>query len=69
MDSENDFANVVCSFFNVRREDLYGETRKREVTEARQALWYLLYRSGMTYKAIAVRFGRGECTILMGIST
>lgn len=67
MNSEKDFANIVCSFFKVDMEDLYGITRKREVTEARQTLWLLLYRSGMTYQRIGDKFGRSVCTVLHGI--
>lgn len=67
MDTEKDFANVVCTFFKVEMKDLYGITRKREITEARQILWLLLYRSGMTYNTIGNKFNRSECTVLSGI--
>lgn len=67
MNSEKDFANVVCTFFKVEMKDLYGITRKRQIAEARQILWLLLYRSGMTYHSIGDKFNRSECTVLSGI--
>lgn len=67
MNNEKDFENVVCAYFHVNMEDLYGITRRREITEARQSLWLLLYRSGLTLQQIGTKFERSECTVLSGI--
>ena len=44
----NQYANKVSSLFGIKKEDLFVKSKKREVVDARQLLYYLCIKRPMT---------------------
>lgn len=69
--SQQEIDRVVAKcakFFGVTESDIYGRRRWSEVVEARHAAWAILRYRGMTYAALARKFGRDHTTVLYGVS-
>lgn len=58
----------VCRTRGVTREEVCGRRRTKNVSFARQELWWHLRRHpGMSYDEIARLFGRNRTTIMSGV--
>jgi chromosomal replication initiator protein len=58
--------DVICGYFNVSRNDLYGNSRKRDILYPRQIAMYLLRELyDLPYKKIGSIFsGRDHSTVM-----
>ena len=66
-----DIIQLICNFYSVPIYRLESSTRKREVVIARQMSMFMLrYYTGLSYKAVAERFGgRDHTTAIHSINT
>jgi chromosomal replication initiation ATPase DnaA len=58
---------LVSKITAVSVGDLYGISRKAEVSESRQLLWLLMRERGWSCVSIGLEFGRNHSTIVAGI--
>jgi chromosomal replication initiator protein len=58
-------AETVCRFYNLDEELLYGKSRKREISDARQLVMYLTKKSTqMSSTNIGLKLSRDHATVL-----
>lgn len=58
-------AEKVASFYNIDTSDLYGESRKREISDARQLLMYFAKNEAqLSSTNIGMRLSRNHATVL-----
>lgn len=58
-------AETVCRFYNLDEELLYGKSRKREISDARQLVMYLTKKSTqMSSTNIGMKLSRDHATVL-----
>lgn len=50
-------------------DDILGNTRKREVVEARRKVMYIAYSRGMSSTRIGAAMNRDHTTVLAGLAT
>ncbi|MDE5642230.1 MAG: chromosomal replication initiator protein DnaA [Muribaculaceae bacterium] len=66
MDFET-IADRVSSFYGIEADRLFTNTRKREISDARQIVMYIAKTmANMSLKAIGARIGRSHATVLHG---
>lgn len=51
----------------ISMEKLLGKSRRREIVEARQLYWYLLFQEGFSYQEIGELNGRVRSTIYFAV--
>ena len=57
--------DCVCKYFNVKKDDLLGRKKNKEVVEPRQICMYTMYTLlGMSTTSVANVFGRDHSTIV-----
>ncbi len=57
--------DVVADFYNINTDDLYGKSRKREISDARQVLMYFAkVEAQMSSTNIGLRLSRNHATVL-----
>ena len=63
--------SLIEDKFGISKEKLQSKTRKRECTELRQILYYIMYEKyGKSLKSIGEEFGkRDHTTVIHGIQT
>ena len=58
-------AEKVASFYNIDTSDLYGKSRKREISDARQLLMYFAKNEAqLSSTNIGMRLSRNHATVL-----
>lgn len=58
----------VAEFLQIASADLIGDFRHRKISEARQAIWWVMYNECYAkFDAIAQAFGRTPATIQYGV--
>ena len=61
---------TVCGFYNVNTDAVYGKTRKREISDARQMVMYLAKElTSLSSTNIGVRLSRDHATVLHSCRT
>jgi len=64
----NDCINHAAKLYNLKRDDLFNETRREPIIEARQyAMWLLRHSTGLTLKQIGDLFGKYHGTVLHSV--
>ncbi|MBO7608631.1 MAG: chromosomal replication initiator protein DnaA [Muribaculaceae bacterium] len=57
--------DVVADFYNINTDDIYGKSRKREISDARQVLMYFAkIEAQMSSTNIGLRLSRNHATVL-----
>jgi len=67
----DDYVKLYCDTFGVAITNLRGKSRKREITEHRHILFYILWSDGKKYSKsyIAIYFGKRDHTsVISGIN-
>ena len=65
MDCVELIAEKVASFYNIDTSDLYGKSRKREISDARQLLMYFAKNEAqLSSTNIGMRLSRNHATVL-----
>lgn len=60
--------NVVCSMFEINKDQLKSKSRKRNVVRARFTLWRLLYDvMDLSYPAIGRMYIKDHTTVIHGV--
>ena len=63
-------AETVCSYFNIDSDLLYGKSRKREISDARQIVMYLAKKyTPLSSTNIGLRLSRNHATVLYACNT
>mgnify|MGYP001042252653 FL=1 len=63
-------AETVCSHFNIDSDLLYGKSRKREISDARQIVMYLAKKyTPLSSTNIGLRLSRNHATVLYACNT
>jgi chromosomal replication initiator protein len=58
----------VCSFYGIKREELFKVTRVKDIVKARAVVYYIAYNSNqMTYQFIGNRFNKDHATVLHSV--
>lgn len=58
-------ADRVAAYYGIESDKLFTQTRKREISDARQVVMFLAKKlAGMSLKAIGTRIGRTHATVL-----
>lgn len=63
-------AQQVSAFYNIKPDQLFTKSRKREVSDARQIVMYLAKKhANLSLMAIGTRLSRSHATVLYGCNT
>jgi len=60
--------NMVSNYYKIPKAKILGRKRTKEISEARQVVWYFLTRRRiMTYEELGKIFNRNHATALHGV--
>ena len=66
-DNDNRLIDKVCKLYHIERKEILSKTRKREVTDARFIVLYLLHKIvGYTQEKSANILNKSHCTVIHG---
>ena len=63
--TEDKIVEAICNKFNIKRDDLFGKKRNKEIVEPRQYCMYLMWRKlNIPISNIGDRFNRDHTTVI-----